>query len=501
MNKLDFLRKLDKELSILDKEERKEILAFYEERFYSGTVYENKTELDVINELESPDVIARNVLEEYGVSPKYIKNREERYTNISIVRVVWLILFDVFIISWLIPTLYGVVISSFGTLFSYIGVFGLLFGNPTSIEQMLFVFTTGVYILLFLFALLVLDLSIWVTKKTIMYHLNVFKFKNREKIAKRLNRISVDEWFKKHRLLNTIKSVSFIGTIVLMSITGFYLFTGDENVFDFYGNQTLLSVVNQEDLSQDIIDGIAWDIVTDFESMGVEVYAITGDEIIITHTYFEDNDYEITIDTDLNIITISNNVETQIFTFNIEKIIAMLKGGDKVIIEVPESLLLGDVNIKSLNGKVEMRNVFIGELDVELSNGSISLDTLTVTGDINLATSNGNARVKNIIGQYNLDISTSNGRITLDNLEMLNYDLRTSNGKLIIDNLNVLNQDGVVFYARTSNGNIIMNEVYIDDIDIKTTNGDIDFYNIDTDFLPSSYDRDTSNGDINTNIR
>ncbi len=81
MNKLDFLRKLDRELSVLDKDERKEILAFYEERFYSGTIYENKTELDVINELEAPEVIARNVLEEYGVSPKFIKNTEERYTE------------------------------------------------------------------------------------------------------------------------------------------------------------------------------------------------------------------------------------------------------------------------------------------------------------------------------------------------------------------------------------------------------------------------------------
>ena len=29
MNKLDFLRRLDKELSVLDREERKEILGFY----------------------------------------------------------------------------------------------------------------------------------------------------------------------------------------------------------------------------------------------------------------------------------------------------------------------------------------------------------------------------------------------------------------------------------------------------------------------------------------
>ncbi len=482
MNKLDFLRKLDRELSVLDKEERKEILAFYEERFYSGTIYENKTELDVINELEAPEVIAKNVLEEYGVSAKFVKNKEERYTNISAPRLVWLIIFDVLVVSWLIPTLYGVVISIFGSLVSYVGVFSLLIGEVTIMDQMLFGFSTGVYVLLFLFALIILELSLWITKKIIIYHLNVLKFKNREKTVKRLRKISIDEWFKKHKLLNTIKSLSFIGAIVVMAYTGFYLFTGDENVFDVYGNQELLSVVNQEDLSQDIIDGVSWDIITDFDNMAVEIYAVNGDEITVNHTYIEESNYEISLDTNLNVITISNRSEYKLFTFKIEDIFSYLNGGDRVIIEVPENLILGDIDIKTFNG-------------------SILLDTLIVTEDIKLNTSNGNVKVENIIGQNDITVTTSNGRIALDNLEMLNYDLHTSNGKIIIDNLNITLQDGGTLYARTSNGSIEMNEVYVDDIDIETSNGDIDFYNIDTDFLPDSYDRDTSNGDINTNVR
>lgn len=501
MNKLDFLRKLDRELSVLDKEERKEILGFYEERFYSGTVYENKTEMDVINELETPEVIAKNVLEEYGVSPKFVKSKEERYTNISTARLIWLIIFDVLIVSWLIPTLFSVVVSIFGSLISYISVISLLFGDRTNMDLMLFGFTTGVYILLLLLGLVILELSIWVTKKIAIYHINVLKFKKREKIAKRLNRISVDEWFKKHKLLNTIKSFSFIGAIILMAFTGFNLFTGDENVFDVYGNQPQLSVEHKEDLTQDVIDGVTWDIVTDFESMAVEVYAITGDEIIITHTYYEDDDYLINIDTDLNKITISNNVENKFFSFGIDDLFALLNGSPKVIIEVPEDLLLGDVHIKSYNGKVNVRNVSTEELTVDVLNGSITLEGLTVSGDITLDTSNGDVKIKNIVGKYDLDVDTSNGRIILNNLEMNNYNIKTSNGKLIIDNLNVTLQDGVTFYARTSNGAIAMNEVYIDDIDIKTSNGDIDFNNTDLTFLPSAYEKETSNGEVSSNVR
>ena len=501
MNKLDFLRTLDKELSVLDKEERQEILAFYEERFYSGTIYENKTEIEVINELEEPEVIAKNVLEEYGVSPKFVKTKEERYSNVSVTRLVWLVIFDLLVVSWLIPTLYSVVVSLFGSLISYVGVIGLLFGSPTFTDQMLFLFASGVYILIFLLALVVLDLSIWSTKKIFIYHANVLKFQNREKMAKKLNGVSVDEWFKKHKILNLIKSLSFIGAIVLMVASGIYLFTGDDNIFDVYGNKEQLSEVTSEDLTQDIFDGETWNIMTDFDNIAVEIHSVNGDEITITHTYTEESDYTIDVDTTTNVITISNDVDFTFSFFKIADIFAFLNGGDKVVIEVPENLLLDNVGIQTLNGSVEIRNVSTGEVSIDVSNGKISLDGLDITGDIDLDTSNGDVIVKNIEGRYKLNVRTSNGGIFLDNNSFYDYDLYTSNGRINAENLNVLNQDGVTLKFRTSNGKIIMNEVYVDNIDIKTTNGDIDFYNIDTDFLPSKFVKDTSNGDVNTNVR
>ena len=501
MNKVDFLRKLDEELSVLDKEERNEILSFYEERFYTGTNYENKTELDVINELEHPEVIAKNVLEEYGVSPKFVKNKEERYSNVSFPRVIWLIIFDLLVASWLIPTLYGVVVSLFTSLLSYVGVFSLLIGERTTMDMMLFGFTTGGYILLFLLGLVVLELTIWVTKKIIMYHLNVFKIKNREKIGKKLNKFSVDEWFKKHKLINNIKSLSFIGSIVLMVFTGFYLFTGEESIFDVYGNQPQLTIINQEDLSQDILNDVAWDIETDFGSMEVEIYAVTGDEITITHTYTEERNYDIIIDDELNKITITNDEDDNHIIFNLEQLLSLFNGGDKVVIEVPEHLLLDYVDLESSNGKVQIRNLSVNKISIVTLNGGITLDTLTTNGDVSAKTSNGDVKVKHIIGQFDLDVDTTNGRIILDDLEMYNYDLRTSNGKVIVDNLNVETYDGISIYIRTSNGDIEMNEVYINDIDIKTSNGDIDFNNTDTSFLPDSYEKETSNGSINSNVR
>lgn len=501
MNKLDFLKKLESELDVLDKEERKEILAFYEERFYNGTIYEKKTELEVISELESPEVIARNVLEEYGVSPKFVKSKEERYTNISTTNVAFLAIFDVLIVSWLLPTLYGAVVGIFGSLFSYIGVLGLLFGDRTFMDGMVFVFATGVYVLLFLFGLLVLDLSIYATKKILIYHLNVFKYKNREKIIKSLHKFSVDEWFKKRKVLRTLKNLTFIITIVLMAYSGYQLFASENNVFEVYGNQPQVTDVYTEDLAQDVLDGVAWNIVTDFDSMEIDIIPVFGDDVVVTHTYNELNEFEIDIDTTTNTITISNNIDSYISFFDINDLFSLFGNNDVITIEVPANLLLGDLDISTLNGEVELKDISTKSVTVDVTNGRITLDGLIITGNVDLSTTNGDVIVKNITGKYNLDVSNTNGTIIVRDVEFLNYDLSTTNGGFNLDNLNILDKDGLSIEVSTTNGVINMDEVYVSDIELNTTNGDINFYNNDTTFLPDSFVKHTTNGDVNTNVR
>ena len=210
MNKYDFLRKLDRELSPLDRVERKELLDFYEERFYNGTIYENKTEEQVIAELESPEQIARNILIEYGISPRAVKNREayinkekENSSNgeehnvfkekrFNLAELIVLICVDLFVLSWLIPTLFSVVVSLAGSLLSYIGVVGLLVGPSTLYDQHMFLFATGIYIFLFLFMLVILELFIWVLKKSFLYHMKVFKYKKYADLNKKLSKIIIN---------------------------------------------------------------------------------------------------------------------------------------------------------------------------------------------------------------------------------------------------------------------------------------------------------------------
>jgi len=501
MNKLDFLRRLNKELGILDEKEKKEILGFYEERFYSGTIYENKTEEEVISELESPEVIARNVLEEYGVSPKYVKTKEERYSGIDPSKLVILILFDVFIGSWIIPTLFSIVVGIFGSLLSYVAVIPLLFGTRTETDVYMFAFSTAAYVLLFLFGLVVLELSIYVTKKIFLYHMNVLKFRNREKISKKLHKVSVDGWFKKHKSANTFKSILFVTALIVIVFTGFNLVTGENNVFDVYSNQPKTTDLYTEDLNADIIGLESWGISTDFDYMDVEIIPVLGDELKITHRYAEDNDFSINIDKDQNVIIISNDVPmSNLRWFSYQSLLTLFSESDSIKIEVPVALLLGDIDIVTHNGEVTILDLEVGELNVSSSNGRIRLDSMTINAAAVIKTLNGQISIQDVVSIYNLEADTSNGRIVIEDSEFRNYNLDTSNGEIYLENLNVSNKDGVLLIADTSNGKIKLVDVYVKDVRLDTSNGDIDFHNSDLTFVVENFDRDTSNGQISSNV-
>ncbi len=500
MNKSDFLKRLDKELGILDNEEKKQILDFYEERFYTGTIYENKTEEEVISELESPEVIARNVLEEYGVSPKFVRTKEERYIGVDPSKLIILVLFDLFIVSWLLPTLYSVTISIFTSLLSYVGVVGLLIGAHTAADEYLFVFATGGYIILFIFGLLVLELSIYATKMIVIYHMNVLKYKNRDKVTKKLHRYSVEGWLKRHKFANRLKNIMFVGALVIMLYSGYHLFFGDINLINEYSNQPQTTDVYTEDLSADILADETWEIVVRFDSKEVEIIPVLGTELIITHKYEELNNFEIDIDSDSNTLTLVNVDTTQFHWADFRTIFYFFGNRDSIVIEVPIDMLLGDVDIQVYNGEIELFGVEVGQLDINASNGKISLDEIIINDDVTIYTSNGEINIQEVTGTYDLSATTSNGRIYIKDVEFTKYYLDTSNGSIILKDLNVINYDGVLLSADTSNGNIDLEDVYVLDVSLDTSNGNIEYFNSDSSFEVDNLNTDTSNGNISTNM-
>lgn len=500
MNKLDFLRKLDKYLAVLEKDERREILAFYEERFYTGTIYENKTEEEVIAELESPEVIARNVLEEYGASTTYVKTKEERYSNISLFHVIFILSFDVIIASWLIPTLFAAAVSIIGSSFTYVGSIGMIIGERTTVDEFSFAFITGAYILLFLFGLAVFEAGLFVTKKIFIWHLNVFKFKNRDKMIKKLSHLSLDSWFKKHRAIKRVKSFVGVGALVLLIYSGFWIFNNFDQVQAEYGQGSVVNETFTEDFTAEIAEGSDWSIVSDFGSMDAEIVYITGNEFNVKHSYYDNDEFVYDFDFEDNILTVENKQEIQFF-WNVSQLFMLFGKNNEVRIEVPISLALGDVNLETSNGKVTILSGEFGNLDIRTSNGEVRLADLT-TEDIKINVTNGGIYVRDIesLSTSIINLNSTNGAIVVDDVNFATYDINTTNGRVDLENLNVTLKDGVKINVNTTNGKIAMSNCYLNKIYLHTTNGDIDFINSDTSFHPADFVKMTTNGDIESNV-
>lgn len=499
MNKIDFLRRLDRELSVLDSEERKELLDFYEERFHSGKIYENKTEQEIIADLESPEIIAKNILAEYGVSPKFVKTKAERYSNVDTTQLVMIIIFDVLVTSWLIPTLFSVAFSLFASLISYVGAIPIILGNPTGADINFFLLITAVYFLIFMFALVVLDFSILITKKIVIWHLNVFKTKNREKTIKKLNKTSIEGWVKKKKKLSILKTLLIVGSFAVIFVTGAKLLFSEPNYLDTFVNGPKITDTYQEDVSLDITNSAPWKLTTDFDSMDIEIIEVSGDEIIVIHKYEQDHDFEISIDEAANMITIENKVNRH-FVTSFKSFLTLFGITDKIIIEVPEGLLFSEVDLNTSNGIVSIKDITTDKLDVQTLNGSIIIKDLIATSDYNLSTSNGDVVLEDIAAPgFELNAHTSNGNIKVTRTHFDEYDLDSSNGDIILKDLNVLFKDGVKLLADTSNGELVLTNVYIKNVDIDTSNGDIYYNNEDTSFDHNSYKKSTSNGDLEGN--
>ncbi|MFW6298877.1 MAG: DUF1700 domain-containing protein, partial [Bacillota bacterium] len=101
-----FMNQLEMYLQALSEEERREILDFYEERFYTGKLYEGKSEAEIVSELESPEAIARNVLKEYG-KPFDSRTYKTQGDGLKVGSLVGVVLFDMFIVSWFVPALFS----------------------------------------------------------------------------------------------------------------------------------------------------------------------------------------------------------------------------------------------------------------------------------------------------------------------------------------------------------------------------------------------------------
>jgi len=491
-----FIEKLNHLLAPLDPSERKAIIDFYEERFHTGMVYEGKSESEIIDELERPEDIARNVLREYGFNyPKdeVTKMNEERKST-SPWRVLWIILFDVFMVAWIVPALFGVLVGLASAWFGVVsGLLAAALLEMSTMSIFNLVFVVGFGFLWFLLILWVYDLFVSFLAWLVRWHADVFAIKEGRSLVRFLNRIKASTVIRRrpklYRFKNAFKGVALFMLLIggggLIIMQGSVALKGDDE-----------RIQHEETLMPATMDG--WVIETMLDSGHVTVQRHTGDDIRVEANVFERFENEIDIDEDEKTIYVKNESTISIvFSFN--WIRTMFMEPDEVIIFLPENLTIDDVDVSSRNGGYTMRDFQLSNLKVRTSNGNLLLENIEAVETIDMETSNGRITL-NTINAVEITSRTSNGRVNVTDLEADDIILRTSNGSITVRGANSQNKDGQTFFARTSNGSVDVEEVYFKEVELRTSNGNIDYHNTDLTFIVENLTTSTSNGSVNKNV-
>lgn len=148
---------------------------------------------------------------------------------------------------------------------------------------------------------------------------------------------------------------------------------------------------------------------------------------------------------------------------------------------------------KSSNGRIIGESLSIAnDSEFITSNASVEISDATV-GNAIFDTSNGRVTITDFTSKKDVDVKTSNDSIKLDEVTARNIITKTSNGKIELENTNAANKTS----ATSSNSGIMLDSIKCGkELDLKTSNGRIEG-TIDDKITNFTIDSKTSNGDNN----
>ncbi len=463
MNKKKFLSDLRKELSILDKSERDEYIEFYNERFD----YEESDE-KVIASLESPERIAKVILNDHGINTeqRYIRNNKP-----SVASIIGIIILDILVIFPIYISLLSVPFSLLLiSICSLVGVFGFIDGFLTGISATTLGF--GMSIITLIIGVLALNFCIYLGKHILKWNLDAFGIKF--SITKNIK-------FKKSFSKPLLWILSVMGICLLLTGTIFSIIA--------ISSTGKTQILTEEKIFQNVKN-----INIDVKEKDVRIIKVSSPDVKIKYVYREDGTY--TFEQIGNSITLKENYDFFNY-FDYWNFNDLLSLGEKmVIIEIPEDLVLENLIINTSNSRVNLSEIEVSnKLKIDTSNSSLSLSDIT-TDEFIIDTSNGKVMLNNITST-SIQVDTSNGKITLNNITSNDILVDTSNADINFDTVHANNVT-----IDTSNRNVDLKDVFTKRINIDTSNGNISYENpSDRDYVVDYIWADTSNGHFNITVK
>jgi uncharacterized membrane protein len=452
MTQKEYLIELEQEIVLLDEEIADEIIEYYQARFRDALRFENKNEADVIAELGSPRQLAKRVYESYGIKDSLWTS--SRDYNVKLHQVILMVLFDVFVASWVIPLMIFVVLTGFASFITFPVVIAAIPGLVIQDVILVLLLAIGSYSLLLLFAIGLTELTIVMIKQILILNYKVLTPQNKTTI-RLLKDISLFSWMRQVRLgRNIFLNLGMIG-VTLVSFSFLFLLNSGTAIGDILGTQQTIEVVSTTSLQTQIASEQPYNLVIQMGDVDVRIQTYESSELRVDRSYNLDDGFVVRIDETTRTIfitTLQDIIEEGLF----------ISYGAVYDIFLPEALVLGNITIRVLNGSVELDRLTAIDIKITQRQGELfayqlEADSLTFTSRrakarvlesyllvVEMNVDDGTILINQlndiIIDGQRLTINASSATTTINDAYFKNYQLNAITGDIYLQNRNTLYQ-------------------------------------------------------------
>ena len=143
------------------------------------------------------------------------------------------------------------------------------------------------------------------------------------------------------------------------------------------------------------------------------------------------------------------------------------------IVKVPKSKMIGNFEMKLVNGDAEILSIASANSKITTSNGDLDINDFKTT-DFKLNTVNGDANIKKLQAE-NFETSVVNGDIVLEDTKV-KEDIRMNS---VSGDVKITNSECEDFTISTVSGDVIGKEFYPETVKLRSVSGDIKIVNTD----------------------
>jgi uncharacterized membrane protein len=457
MTQQEYLIELEQEIELLDEEIAEEIIEYTQARFRDAHRYENKTDADVMAELGSPRQLAKRVYESYGIKDGLWTS--SRQQNVKLHQVALMLLFDVFVASWVIPLMVFVVLTGFASFITFPVVIAAI---PRLVIQdviLVVLLAIGSYSLLLLFAIGLTELTVIIIKQILILNYKVLTPQNKTTI-RLLKDISLFAWMRQVRLgRNIFLNLGMIG-MTLVSFSFLFLLNTGTEIGDILGTQQTIESSVTRSLQGQINSQEVYNLVIQMGDVDVRIQTIESTDLRVDRAYTLEDGFSLQIDDATKTIiltTIQDVIEEGLF-------IDYTAAYD---VFLPASLRLGTVTVRIQEGAVELDRLTAQDIVVRQRSGELfayQLDARSLT----FTSRKAKARV---LESY-----------------LLVLEMNVDAGTILIDQLNDIITDGLVITINTASTTTTINDAYYRRYQINSITGDVFLQNRNTLYQVESID-------------